>query len=90
MQFYSFHVILGIMRRLKRLCFCIHIYSQVLEYPHTLLQKAVKKARNSHHTLLRGKRFALEFPNFSTQKCYLLALLRISLQHRNNQNFHRL
>lgn len=58
MQFYSFHVILGIMRSWKIQGFCIHIYFQVLEYPHSLLHKAIKKARNSHHTLLSGKGFA--------------------------------
>lgn len=66
MHFYSFHVILGIMRRLKRLGFCLYIYSQVLEDLYSFLYRAIKKARNSHHTLLSGKIFALEVPNFST------------------------
>lgn len=49
-----------------RLGSCIHIYSQVLDYPHTPPHKAIKQARNSHHTLLNAKRFALEVPYFST------------------------
>lgn len=43
----------------------IHIYSQVLEYPHTPPHKAIKQARNNHYTRLNAERFALEVPYFS-------------------------